>query len=52
MTLTPSPACCRCDPALCETDDTGDHCATAGCAYCLNGCPAPDGITCCKGDTP
>ena len=42
------PACCRCDPALCETDDTGDHCTTSGCAYCLEGCPAPDKTPCCQ----
>lgn len=41
------PSCCRCDPALCESDESGDHCATAGCAYCLNGCPATD-RPCCK----
>ena len=41
------PACCRCNPATCRADDTGDHCATAGCAYCLNGCPATD-KPCCK----
>lgn len=45
---TRQPPCCRCDPALCETDDTGDHCATAGCAWCLDGCPAPEGMTCCQ----
>jgi hypothetical protein len=44
---TQHPECCRCDPVLCETDDTGDHCATAGCAYCQDGCPAT-GRPCCK----
>src|SRR5690606_16524518 len=41
------PACCRCDPDTCRSDDSGDHCITAGCAYCLNGCPATD-RPCCK----
>ncbi|MCK2219743.1 hypothetical protein MF672_039000 [Actinomadura sp. ATCC 31491] len=43
-------ACCRCVPATRAADDTGDHCITAGCAYCLNGCPA-DGIPCCQTST-
>lgn len=30
---------CVCDPLLCATDDTGEHCATAGCGACLHGCP-------------
>ncbi|MEU4578975.1 hypothetical protein [Nonomuraea sp. NPDC023979] len=42
------PACCRCSPVICRSDDTGDHCATAGCAYCMNGCPAADDVPCCK----
>jgi uncharacterized protein YfdQ (DUF2303 family) len=43
-----SPACCRCLPAQCASDESGDHCATAGCAVCLDGCPAPDGARCCQ----
>lgn len=42
----PPAACCRCDPVLCETDDTGDHCTERGCAYCLEGCPATDQPCC------
>lgn len=30
---------CRCDPVLCETDDTGDHCEEQSCGSCLHGCP-------------
>lgn len=41
------PACCRCDPSVCETDESGEHCMTVGCALCLNGCPATD-RPCCK----
>lgn len=41
------PACCRCFAGDCETDETGDHCMTRACAYCLDGCPATD-RPCCK----
>lgn len=30
---------CRCDPATCEQDDTGDHCEAQACGPCLHGCP-------------
>ncbi len=30
---------CICTPAVCATDDSGDHCAELNCGYCLNGCP-------------
>ncbi|GGM53676.1 hypothetical protein ACFFX1_54745 [Dactylosporangium sucinum] len=30
---------CRCNPVLCETDDTGEHCADQACGTCLHGCP-------------
>ncbi|MFB9209610.1 hypothetical protein ACFFV7_51100 [Nonomuraea spiralis] len=49
-TLT-KPACCRCDPVTCAADESGEHCATAGCAYCVDGCPAADGTPCCTGGT-
>ena len=42
-----NPACCRCDRNLCNSDDTGQHCETQACGWCLNGCPAPDDNTCC-----
>lgn len=45
---TAPPACCRCDPSVCATDETGDHCVTAGCAWCINGCPAVDETRCCQ----
>lgn len=37
----PKPRCpaCRCDPELCESDDTGQHCADQSCGSCLHGCP-------------
>lgn len=34
---------CRCDPVLCETDDSGEHCSDQSCPTCLHGCPLPDG---------
>jgi hypothetical protein len=30
---------CRCDPVLCETDASGQHCADQSCGTCLHGCP-------------
>lgn len=33
---------CWCDPVLCATDDTDDHCADTNCAMCLHGCPSGD----------
>ena len=39
--------CCRCNPALCATDDTGQHCTDQACGWCLHGCPAPDDEPCC-----
>jgi hypothetical protein len=30
---------CRCDPVLCETDTSGEHCAGQSCPTCLHGCP-------------
>lgn len=45
------PACCRCDPGVCSVDESGDHCVTAGCAWCVDGCPAADPIPCCQGGT-
>ncbi len=30
---------CRCDPHLCDTDDTGQHCEDQSCPTCLHGCP-------------
>lgn len=33
---------CTCDPTLCETDDTGQHCADRSCGSCLHGCPDDD----------
>lgn len=44
----PDPPCCRCDPALCAADDTGEHCNTQSCGVCLHGCPAPVGVPCCR----
>lgn len=44
----PQPDCCRCDPELCATDDTGEHCDTQSCGVCLHGCPAPVGVPCCR----
>lgn len=44
---TPRPACCTCDPAACDTDESGDSCLN--CASCMNGCPAEDG-ECCNQD--
>ncbi|MEU4779231.1 hypothetical protein [Micromonospora sp. NPDC023633] len=38
--------CCICDPHLCATDDTGEHCNDRSCGFCLHGCPAPDGECC------
>lgn len=40
-------ACCTCNPIDCATDDTGDHCNSQSCGYCLHGCPAPDDEPCC-----
>lgn len=31
--------CCICDPQLCTTDDTGQHCADRSCGRCLHGWP-------------
>lgn len=28
---------CRCDPATCEADTTGEHCVDRGCGPCLHG---------------
>ncbi len=39
-------AVCRCDPVLCETDDTGQHCTDRGCSTCMCGCPI-DGCPAC-----
>ncbi len=39
-------AACRCDPVLCETDDTGQHCTDRGCSTCMCGCPI-DGCPAC-----
>ncbi|MGI5245062.1 hypothetical protein [Dactylosporangium sp. CA-139066] len=33
---------CVCDPELCETDDTGEHCVDRACGPCLHGCPLDD----------
>lgn len=41
------PGCC-CDPVLCESDDTGEHCADRSCGTCLHGCPL-DGCEACAG---
>ncbi|MER7500483.1 hypothetical protein AB0L05_27875 [Nonomuraea pusilla] len=41
------PACCRCSPR-CAEDETGDQCATAGCGWCMHGCPAADEAACCQ----
>lgn len=48
-TVPAAPSCCRCDPERCVADDSGDHCMTAGCARCLEGCPATEGTPCCEG---
>ena len=43
--MTRQPTCpefCRCDPILCATDDTGDHCIESRCAICIDGCPLGD----------
>lgn len=37
---------CRCDPAVCLADDTGEHCLTAGCNACMEGCPMDDCPVC------
>lgn len=37
---------CRCDPVLCETDPTGEHCADQSCGTCLHGCPLDDCQVC------
>lgn len=38
---------CRCDPVLCETDDSGEHCADQSCPTCLHGCPLDDDCPVC-----
>ncbi|MEV0608098.1 hypothetical protein AB0I61_17205 [Polymorphospora rubra] len=43
--------CCRCNPDLCESDDTGQHCEEQACGYCLHGCPAENDDDCCGGTT-
>lgn len=45
----PRPACCICDPVLCDTVPDGEHCMERSCGSCLHGCPAPDG-ECCNTD--
>jgi hypothetical protein len=37
---------CRCDPVLCETDASGEHCADQSCGTCLHGCPLDDCLVC------
>lgn len=37
---------CRCDPVLCETDASGEHCSDQSCGTCLNGCPLDDCLVC------
>lgn len=37
---------CRCDVVLCETDDSGEHCADQACGTCLHGCPLDDCPAC------
>lgn len=37
---------CRCDPVLCETDPSGEHCADQSCGTCLHGCPLDDCPVC------
>jgi hypothetical protein len=43
--------CCTCDPDLCESDDTGEHCEIRSCGACLHGCPAAAGQPCCLDTT-
>lgn len=38
---------CRCDPVLCETDDSGEHCSDQSCPTCLHGCPLDDDCPVC-----
>lgn len=28
---------CTCDPAVCEADESGEHCQERGCGPCLHG---------------
>lgn len=37
---------CRCDPVLCETDMSGEHCMDQWCGTCMNGCPLDDCLVC------
>ena len=49
--MTARPSCCRCDPARCDDWPTDEHaCADAGCALCVDGCPAAMPQECCTTD--
>jgi hypothetical protein len=37
---------CRCNPTLCESDDSGEHCADSRCPTCLDGCPLDECPAC------
>lgn len=37
--VQPTCVACVCDPLLCGSDDTGQHCADRSCGSCLHGCP-------------